>query len=55
MININKLIEKVTRDNERLEQLIKQNKRTFQPSKTEVTEYSLPTENDDYLEMIMTP
>ena len=29
MIDINKLIDKVTRDNERLEMLIKQNKRIY--------------------------
>ena len=29
MIDINKLIEKVTRDNDRLEMLVKQNKRTY--------------------------
>lgn len=50
-MNINKLIEKVKRDNEHLEQLIKQNKRTYQPSITEITNESMPTENDDYIDM----
>ena len=37
MIAINALIDKVTRDNEFLEQLILQNKRIYLPSRTEAT------------------
>ena len=47
--NINNLIEKVKRDNARLEKLILQNKRLYQPSRTEATTETLQDDNFDII------